>query len=89
QPQHINGGEKGIYVIMYPPTETVSEGLTRWLSNLENEEISGSNFLDMTKQDFQDYGMKGGPAITLAKAKPGGLEHYAECDATQKLLPHV
>jgi hypothetical protein len=34
---------------------------------LEEEEINGSNFLDMTKQDFQEYGMKGGPATRLAK----------------------
>src|SRR6266496_2650193 len=34
---------------------------------LEEEEINGSNFLDMTKQDFQKYGMKGGPAMTLVK----------------------
>ena len=29
------------------------------LKILENEEIKGSNFLDMTKQDFQEYDMKG------------------------------
>jgi hypothetical protein len=34
---------------------------------LEEEEINGSNFLDMTKQDFQEYGMKGGPSMTLVK----------------------
>ena len=34
---------------------------------LEEKEINGLNFLDMTKQDFQEYGMKGGPAMTLVK----------------------
>src|SRR6266542_5163019 len=37
------------------------------LKILEEKEINGSNFLDMTKQDFQEYGMKGGPAMTLVK----------------------
>ncbi|RIA83747.1 hypothetical protein C1645_742839 [Glomus cerebriforme] len=37
------------------------------LKILEEEEINGSNFLDMTKQDFQEYDMKGGSAMTLVK----------------------
>ncbi|CAG8731278.1 10680_t:CDS:1, partial [Ambispora leptoticha] len=34
---------------------------------LRNEEITGLSFLDMTKEDFQSYGLKGGPATLLAK----------------------
>ncbi|GES98251.1 hypothetical protein GLOIN_2v1709121 [Rhizophagus clarus] len=34
---------------------------------IENERVGGQDFLDMTKQDFRDYGMKGGPATRLAK----------------------
>ena len=37
------------------------------LKILENEEIRGSNFLDMTEQKFRDCGLKIGPAVTLAK----------------------
>ncbi len=33
---------------------------------LEKEEISGCDFLKTTKQDFQEYGLKGGPATRLA-----------------------
>ncbi len=35
------------------------------LKILEEEEINGLNFLDMIKQDFQEYGMKGRPAMSL------------------------
>ncbi|GBB91237.1 hypothetical protein RclHR1_01840034 [Rhizophagus clarus] len=34
---------------------------------IENERVGGQDFLNMTKQDFRDYGMKGGPAMRLAK----------------------
>src|SRR4051812_16557185 len=34
---------------------------------LRNEEINGHDFLDMTREDFQSYGLKGGPAMRLAK----------------------
>ncbi|POG60228.1 hypothetical protein GLOIN_2v1788170 [Rhizophagus irregularis DAOM 181602=DAOM 197198] len=34
---------------------------------LRKEEISGFTFLDITKEDFQSYGLKAGPTITLAK----------------------
>ncbi|GBB99338.1 hypothetical protein RclHR1_34940002 [Rhizophagus clarus] len=37
------------------------------LEIIRNEKVNGSNFLDMTKQDFQEYGMKGGPAMRLMK----------------------
>src|SRR5436190_2212525 len=33
---------------------------------LEKEEIDGYAFLILSKQDFQDYGMPGGPAVKLA-----------------------
>ena len=33
---------------------------------LENEEVDGWEFLKLSKQDFRDYGMKGGPAVKLA-----------------------
>src|SRR5581483_1211471 len=34
---------------------------------IENERVGGQDFLDMTKQDFRDYGMKGEPATRLTK----------------------
>src|SRR5581483_8763392 len=34
---------------------------------IRKEKINGQDFLDMTKQDFQEYGMKGGPAMRLVK----------------------
>src|SRR3954447_10984959 len=34
---------------------------------LEEEEINGLNFLDITEEKLRSYGMKGGPAMTLAK----------------------
>ncbi|CAB4373214.1 unnamed protein product [Rhizophagus irregularis] len=34
---------------------------------LRKEEISGLAFLDTTKEDFRSYGLKAGPATTLAK----------------------
>ncbi|GBB97128.1 hypothetical protein RclHR1_02920013 [Rhizophagus clarus] len=34
---------------------------------LRNEKITGQDFLDMTKEDFQSYGLKEGPAMRLAK----------------------
>ncbi|KAF0425136.1 hypothetical protein F8M41_006389 [Gigaspora margarita] len=34
---------------------------------IRKEKIRGIDFLDMTKQDFQEYGMKGGPAMRLVK----------------------
>ena len=34
---------------------------------LRKEEISGLAFLDTTKEDFWSYGLKAGPATTLAK----------------------
>ncbi|PKK59342.1 hypothetical protein RhiirC2_857384, partial [Rhizophagus irregularis] len=33
---------------------------------IEKERINGRDFLKATKQDFRDYGMKGGPASRLA-----------------------
>ena len=33
---------------------------------LEKEEVNGRAFLKMTKQDFREYGMKGGPSVILA-----------------------
>jgi hypothetical protein len=34
---------------------------------LREQEITGYNFLELTKEDFLSYGLKGGPATTLAK----------------------
>ena len=34
---------------------------------LRKEEISGLAFLDTTKEEFRSYGLKAGPATTLAK----------------------
>src|ERR1043165_8819339 len=34
---------------------------------LRNEEITGQDFLDMTEEKFCSYGLKGGPAMRLAK----------------------
>ncbi|KAF0358251.1 hypothetical protein F8M41_014464 [Gigaspora margarita] len=34
---------------------------------IRNVKITGRDFLDITKQDFQEYGIKGGPAIRLVK----------------------
>ncbi|CAG8649658.1 5114_t:CDS:2, partial [Ambispora gerdemannii] len=34
---------------------------------IRKEKINGLSFLDMTKEDFQSYGLKGGPATLLAK----------------------
>ncbi|EXX56467.1 hypothetical protein RirG_215930 [Rhizophagus irregularis DAOM 197198w] len=33
---------------------------------LENEEINGRAFINMTKEELRDYGMKGGPAKNFA-----------------------
>src|SRR5215212_6005048 len=33
---------------------------------LENEEINGRAFINITKEELRDYGMKGGPAKNLA-----------------------
>ncbi|EXX66880.1 hypothetical protein GLOIN_2v1522857 [Rhizophagus irregularis DAOM 181602=DAOM 197198] len=37
------------------------------LGILRNEKITGQDFLDMTEEKFRSYGLKGGPAIRLAK----------------------
>ena len=37
------------------------------LKILENEEVNGRAFLDMSEQKFRDCGLKIGPAVTLAK----------------------
>src|SRR5215204_4499719 len=37
------------------------------LGILEKEEVNGYDFLDSTKEELQDYGMKGGPATRLVK----------------------
>ncbi|GBB92057.1 hypothetical protein RclHR1_01960007 [Rhizophagus clarus] len=37
------------------------------LGILRNENITGQDFLDMTKEDFQNYGFKEGPVMRLAK----------------------
>src|SRR2546430_17693477 len=34
---------------------------------LREEEINGLSFLDLTREDFEHYGFKGGPATLLAK----------------------
>ena len=34
------------------------------------EEIAGSDFLNTTKEEFQSYGMKAGPAKRLAEFQP-------------------
>src|SRR5436190_851322 len=34
---------------------------------LREEEINGLSFLDLTSEDFEHYGFKGGPATLLAK----------------------
>ncbi|CAG8484119.1 3643_t:CDS:2 [Ambispora leptoticha] len=34
---------------------------------IRNEKINGQDFLDMTEEKFQSYGLKGGPAMRLAK----------------------
>src|SRR5436305_10985665 len=33
---------------------------------LENEEINGRAFINITKEELRDYGMKGGPASNIA-----------------------
>ena len=35
---------------------------------LENEEINGLAFIDITKEELQSYGMKDGPAKNLSKS---------------------
>ncbi|CAB4411453.1 unnamed protein product [Rhizophagus irregularis] len=37
------------------------------LGILRNEKITGQDFLDMTEEKFRSYGLKGGPAMRLAK----------------------
>ena len=59
------------------------------LKILEDEEINGSNFLDMTKQDFRDYGMKGGPAMTLAKFAKESKEKKLRAFSTYRSLKEV
>ncbi|PKK71743.1 hypothetical protein RhiirC2_848926 [Rhizophagus irregularis] len=36
------------------------------LEIIRKEKVDGRAFLKLTKQDFRDYGMKGGPAVKLA-----------------------
>ena len=36
------------------------------LKILENEEVNGRAFINITKEELRDYGMKGGPAKNLA-----------------------
>src|SRR5205814_2300308 len=59
------------------------------LKVLEDEEINGSNFLDMTKQDFQEYGMKGGPAMTLVKFAKDCKEKKLRAFSTYRSLKEV
>ena len=66
-------------------------GLTETaLKILEEEEINGLNFLDMTKQDFQEYDMKGEPAITLMKftknCKEKKLKAFSSYCSLKKIL---
>ena len=59
------------------------------LKILEEEEINGSNFLDMTKQDFQEYGMKGGPAMTLVKFAKDCKEKKLKAFSSYRSLKEV
>src|SRR5436190_12168383 len=36
------------------------------LEIIRKEKVNGRDFLKMTKQDFRDFGVKGGPALRLA-----------------------
>src|SRR3954447_24141038 len=56
---------------------------------LENEEVNGRDFLDMTKQDFRDYGMKGGPATRLAKFAKDCKEKKLKAFSSYKSLKEV
>lgn len=56
---------------------------------ISNEKITGRDFLDMTKQDFQEYGMKGGPAVRLAKFTKECKEKKLRAFLTYRSLKEV
>ena len=67
--------EHDSYLVENWDTETLIVHLKEQKLNLEkkhfdilrNEEITGQDFLDMTEENFCSYGLKGGPAMRLAK----------------------
>jgi len=59
------------------------------LKILENEEIRGSNFLDMTEQKFRDCGLKIGPAMTLAKFAKDCKDKKLRAFSTYRSLKEV
>jgi hypothetical protein len=56
---------------------------------IENERVGGQDFLDMTKQDFWDYGMKGGPATRLAKFAKDCKEKKLKAFSSYRSLKEV
>ena len=56
---------------------------------IENERVGGQDFFDMTKQDFRDYGMKGGPATRLAKFAKDCKEKKLKAFSSYRSLKEV
>ncbi|CAG8797314.1 31452_t:CDS:2 [Gigaspora margarita] len=56
---------------------------------LRNEEVNGRAFLNSTKQDFIDYGLKGGPAKMLTdfakEVKEKKLKSFSSCKTKQEV----
>ena len=71
----ISTAEHDSYLVENWDTETLIDFLKEQNLKLEKkhfdilreEEINGLSFLDLTREDFERYGFKGGPATLLAK----------------------
>jgi hypothetical protein len=56
---------------------------------LREEEINGLSFLDLTREDFERYGFKGGPATLLAKEAKTLKEKPKRAFSTYRSLEEV
>jgi hypothetical protein len=56
---------------------------------LREEEINGLSFLDLTREDFERYGFKGGPATLLAKEAKTLKEKPKRAFSSYKSLSEV
>src|SRR5581483_10118959 len=59
------------------------------LKILENEEVNGRAFLDMSEQKFRDCGLKIGPAVILAKFAKDCKEKKLRAFSTYRSLKEV
>jgi hypothetical protein len=51
---------------------------------IRKKRINGRAFLKTSKEDFEQYGLEGGPATNLAECKENKLRSFSSCTRVRK-----